>query len=261
VETGQGSSARVDLADGVAILVGSDTRLSLPHAKDRASPREELELDGGEIRVQVPKLEAGHFFAIRTPDTWVTVHGTSFSVEVSRPSPDHPLRTTVRVTDGVVTVQKLDAPEVFLEAGAKWDSAPAFGTSSADQGAALEAGHAERPALQPSVVTGNVRPASVDNGQPRRPITSTALAEQNRAFAQAMTAREEGDGAAAVRMLERFVARYPASPLAEDAHVELFRSLARMQDRAGAARAARRYLALYGDGFARDEARELALEP
>jgi hypothetical protein len=33
-----------------------------------------------------------------------------------------------------------------------------------------------------------------------------------------------------------------------------------MGDRAGAAREAQRYLTLYRDGFARDEARELSLE-
>jgi len=42
--------------------------------------------------------------------------------------------------------------------------------------------------------------------------------------------------------------------------VETFRALAQMGDRAGAAREARRYLTPI-DGFARDEARELALEP
>jgi outer membrane protein assembly factor BamD (BamD/ComL family) len=70
-----------------------------------------------------------------------------------------------------------------------------------------------------------------------------------------------GNGAEAIEMLEAFIQRYPASPLTQDAHVELFRGFVQMGDRAAAARAARRYLALYGDGFARDEARALALEP
>ena len=61
--------------------------------------------------------------------------------------------------------------------------------------------------------------------------------------------------------IKSIIRLYPASPLAQDAHVETFRALAQMGDRAGAAREARRYLTLYRDGFARDEARELALEP
>jgi len=84
------------------------------------------------------------------------------------------------------------------------------------------------------------------------------LAMQNRVFADAMNARARGDLGGAVRLLDDFLVRYPASVLAEDAHVERFRALAGMGDHRGAARAARAYLAAYGGGFARDEARRLA---
>jgi outer membrane protein assembly factor BamD (BamD/ComL family) len=89
---------------------------------------------------------------------------------------------------------------------------------------------------------------------------STELGDQNRLFGEAMRARERGERAEAVRMLEDFVRRYPASPLAQDAYVERFRAAAQLGDSAGAARAAREYLARYRDGFAREEARALALE-
>jgi hypothetical protein len=91
--------------------------------------------------------------------------------------------------------------------------------------------------------------------------TATELANQNRLFASAMNARERGDSLAAVRLLDDFVRRYPASPLAPDAYVERFRTLAQIGDRQGAARAARSYLSMYASGFARDEARALALAP
>jgi outer membrane protein assembly factor BamD (BamD/ComL family) len=87
------------------------------------------------------------------------------------------------------------------------------------------------------------------------------LANQNVLFAEAKLARQQGDQARAVRLLEDLVRRYPSSPLSEDARVETFRALAQLGDRAGAAREARRYLALYHSGFARDEARNLALAP
>ncbi len=76
-----------------------------------------------------------------------------------------------------------------------------------------------------------------------------------------MTARERGNSVEAVQKLEGFIRQFPVSPLIEDAHVELFRAFAQAGDRTAAARVARQYLALYADGFARDEARGLALQP
>jgi TolA-binding protein len=92
------------------------------------------------------------------------------------------------------------------------------------------------------------------------PRIETELGSQNRLFAEAMDAREQGDPARAARLLDDFVRRYPASPLTQDAYVERFRTLAQLGDRPAASRAARAYLALYRSGFARDEARALALD-
>jgi hypothetical protein len=92
-------------------------------------------------------------------------------------------------------------------------------------------------------------------------MKETDLGGQNSAFAAAMRARKEGDDARAARILDDFIAHYPESPLAEDAHVERFRALVHIGDRDRESQAARRYLALYPNGFARDEARELALKP
>jgi outer membrane protein assembly factor BamD (BamD/ComL family) len=83
------------------------------------------------------------------------------------------------------------------------------------------------------------------------------LAEQNRFFAEAMIARERGDEQDAARLLDEFILRYPASPLLQDAHVARFRALQRLGDRASCARAARRYLLAYPDGFAVREAQAL----
>ena len=91
--------------------------------------------------------------------------------------------------------------------------------------------------------------------------TDSDLGTQNRLFASAMNTRERRDYAGALRILDELIRRYPASGLAQDAHVERFRTLQQMGDTEGAARAARRYLALYPSGFAREEARALALDP
>jgi hypothetical protein len=103
---------------------------------------------------------------------------------------------------------------------------------------------------------------SAGHGHRRAAVsTDSELASQNRLFASAMNLRERGDPLGAVRILEDFVHRYPASPLAQDAYVERFRTLAQIGDRDGAARAARSYLTMYRNGFARDEARTLVIDP
>jgi hypothetical protein len=55
------------------------------------------------------------------------------------------------------------------------------------------------------------------------------------------------------------VTRYPASPLAQEAHVERFRALERMGRHSAAVSAARLYLVAYPNGFARDEAKAIVL--
>jgi hypothetical protein len=260
LDTGRESASRLELASGVVVAVGSDTHVVLPHVQDRASGREELGLDGGYVYVDVPKLRPGHFFGIRTPDTQVTVHGTSFSVEVSE-SRFGPISTTVSVTDGVVTVQRAGEPEIFLTAGTRWVStvapAPASTAPSASPEIHLAAPTVPRASLDVSgakaVVVGSDAHRVSSVGQ-------TRLAEQNRLFADAMTARDRGDDAVAIQMLEGFIRQFPACPLTEDAHVELFRAFVHRGDRGEAARIARQYLAVYSDGFARDEARVLAFE-
>ncbi len=108
------------------------------------------------------------------------------------------------------------------------------------------------PALAPS--SPSAAPADV----PAPAIAQTDLADQNRLFAEAMSARKRGGSADALDALEQFVRSYPHSPLAQDAYVERFRILSEAGDRAAAARAARAYLTLFPRGFAREEADSLA---
>ena len=89
--------------------------------------------------------------------------------------------------------------------------------------------------------------------------TTSALPEQNRLFAAAMAAKGEGRDGDTVRLLGELLGRYPGSPLAQEARVERFRALSRLGRSDEAAREARRYLAEYPGGFARDEARGVAL--
>ncbi|MDP9035642.1 MAG: FecR domain-containing protein [Myxococcota bacterium] len=249
VETGPASTSRLQLVSGVEVAVGSETRLRLPGARRASSASEEMAIERGAIRVEVPKLRSGASFAIRTPNTLVVVHGTSFSVEVSKASPASLPRTKVVVTEGIVTVQQ-GSRSVLLGAGMEWASE---GPPDANGGSSL----AEPVAPGSPVVE---LPQGADTAARSGSAGQTELATQNRLFAQAMKAKERGDSARAIRLLGDFFRRFPDAPLAQDARVEQFRLLAAMGSRGAAVRAGRVYLSLYPNGFAHDEARRIVTE-
>jgi outer membrane protein assembly factor BamD (BamD/ComL family) len=88
-------------------------------------------------------------------------------------------------------------------------------------------------------------------------IAASRLAEQNDLFADGVAAKRRGDNTAAIATFERFLARYPASPLAESASVERMKLLA--ASGSGLAKgAATQYLARYPRGYARDDAERIA---
>jgi hypothetical protein len=135
-------------------------------------------------------------------------------------------------------------------------SAPApVAIPSAPRASLPAAKRSSEPPAAPVVATTS-QPPSVEAPAPA--LVETELAAQNRLYAHAMTARRGGMTTEALRALDEFIRLYPRAPLAQDARVEHFRTLAEQRDREAAARAAREYLTLYPDGFARDEARALA---
>jgi FecR-like protein/outer membrane lipoprotein YfiO len=274
---GDGASG-LRLPSGVVVTMKPETRFHMSDLSAPSNPREELLLDLGRVEVEVPRLPAGHVFAVRTPDALVTVHGTSFSVEVAKAA-SGATTTTVAVTRGVVSVLRADQ-ESLLYAGMEWSSTAPLAVVPAPREAPFRRITKSRP-LSPGAESSRSPDRARTSPAPAQPEASAApvtaapevapspeasartmdLANQNMLFAEAKLARQGGDQVRAVRLLEDLVRRYPSSPLIEDARVETFRALAQMGDRAGAAREARRYLALYQSGFARDEARNLALEP
>jgi outer membrane protein assembly factor BamD (BamD/ComL family) len=89
-----------------------------------------------------------------------------------------------------------------------------------------------------------------------RATERSQLAEQNDLYARAVTSREAGDTAGALALFERLVARYPSSPLAENASAERMKLFASTH-RPEASQAASDYLARYPAGFARRDAEEI----
>lgn len=258
VATDKDARGQVVLTDGVAITLEAETRLRLPSKPDT---REEVSLALGTVRVHVPPMPAGHTFSIRTPDAEVTVHGTSFVVHVEAPTASVPKPTThVSVTTGVVTVSS-SGHEALLTAGMEWGApaAPDLPAAAPQPSAPETPTAADKTASRPPH-----RPTAGASGAPSVPPAAAAppksrLGEENQLLAQAIAASKTGDYAGAVATLDDFLRRFPASTLAQEAHVQRFRALAHAADAAGAAREARLYLALYPSGFAREEARAIAV--
>ncbi|MDP9149527.1 MAG: FecR domain-containing protein [Myxococcota bacterium] len=251
--------SRLQLLSGVEVAVAPETQLAVPDAQLGTSRREELRLEQGFVRVHVPKLPRGHFFAIRTPNTLVSVHGTTFSVEVTRSGPFALPRTRVIVTEGVVTVREGDRP-IFLDAGMEWASSleklPEVIGPTSDKGANVSGASHGREKPRPDAQDGPSSAPS-DSAPKEGSENQTELADQNRLFSQATQARARGDGEGAARLFGEFTRRYPDAPLAQDAHVALFRVLVALGS-PDAARAAQTYIARFPDGVAYEEARRLA---
>jgi hypothetical protein len=271
--------AQLAFDSGAHAEVSEDAELRITEVG--AIGRETVLLMRGRVDVDVPKRVTPVVFSVKTPDALVLVHGTRFSVDVD------PLRrgaqTQVEVSHGVVAVQS-GGKEVRLLAGERWpgDAAPEGQAAPQPAGTilpqpALEArdaaveGLGERSSLDQRSKRQARRAARTHAAGKRRAAVPSSrveqskasdheLSEENRLFASAMEQKKTGDLSGALRGVELFLARYPGSVLRQEAEVEQFRLLRRLGRSRDAARQARRYLGDYREGYARDEAREIALE-
>jgi hypothetical protein len=221
----------------------------------RITPVEErYRLAVGRVEVSVDKdSPITRSVVVETPNAEVVVHGTVFAVGVS--SRNQQSVTDVSVTRGSVWVLQHGVQAAVLGAGQHWssDAKPAAGASAEPTVAAPVA----PPPLPTSEGTPSRREPTV-RGAARTPAEtkSSTLAEQSRMFQEAIDARNRGEDTRAAELFARLLARYPSY---EEAEVQLFRAQKRLGRMTAAAAEARRYLALHPQGFARDEARDLAL--
>ncbi len=263
IYTGHDGRARVQLHSGTDVEMAPVTQITMG-AETAGWRSESVDLERGRVDVSVPTLPAGGSFSVITPDASVEVHGTHFTV-IYEPDASGTPRTLVDVRDGKALVRSHGA-QTLLESGAHWSSAP--GTAAAQTsattrpGTAPGAGGAAKPTVS-SAAAGSRAPTVKPAGGTKLPAVTSAssLAEQNRLFQSAMDARRRGDDARALSLLGQLLGRYPGSPLEQDARVERFRALKRLGKSDEATHAARRYLADHPDGFARDEARQMAIDP
>lgn len=264
--TGQPSAGAAQLAVGAAIetragiatlVFASGARANVARsthvAIDAAGPgrHEALSLTRGEVDVEVPKLAQPVEFSVGTPDARVVVHGTRFTVRVDPDARSGPL-THVAVTRGLVSVQS-GGEQTWLRAGEQWPAPPAPAAAPV-----LEPARAAPASEEREIEQTLRRAARVSAQRARAPRHS--LAAENRVFAAAMAKHKAGDLSGALQDIERLIHQYPDTLLLQEARVERFRLLRRLGRRSEASREARSYLGDYHDGYARDEARSVALE-
>ena len=201
LETLDGSAA-VRLVTGAVVDLAAQSRLELTPVEHHArAVSERIRLSSGRVSVRVPKLAEGSKLIVGTPDATVTVHGTAFTVEVTK-APSGSMATSVIVTEGRVSVES-GGRQLFLGPGSHWSSTPtevAPATTAGDEPAASTAPAA--PAAAPST--------------PKAARRST-LAAENELFRSAMTAMAGGDAQKAITFAERLLRAYPDSPLTAEA--------------------------------------------
>jgi hypothetical protein len=221
VVTPSNGRAALAFSTGTSVAVGEGTDMTV--AGEGAV--QVLRLDTGSIDLHVAKLSGSSRFLVQTPDAEVEVRGTQFRVSIVAPdaSCGAGTRTRVAVAEGIVVV-RWGGVEARVVPGEPWPT-----------GCVRTAGLATPPQT-------SARGAGV-----------STLADQNNLFASAVAAKRAGDAQGALASFDRFVAKYPAGPLAESAHVERMR-LQRTIAPARAVTSAREYLAVYPNGFAHGEA-------
>ncbi len=252
IETAPEAQAEIRSQKSVVHLAPA-TKLTVPRS---TTVEERYRLAVGRVEVSVDKdSRITRSVVVETPNAEVVVHGTVFAVGVS--SRNKHAVTEVGVTRGSVWVLQHGVQVALLGAGQHWSSDAAL---SAGPSAAASAPLSAAPAAP--VVAIDDAPArreAPSRALPRATVAdakASTLAEQSRMFQEAIDARNRGDDARAADLFARLLQRYPSY---EEAEVQLFRAQKRLGRMTAGAAEARRYLALHPQGFARDEARDLAL--
>ena len=246
----------IALSAGDFVHVGAQGSLvvALPHhgvSKWRAdtdldvgevqAERQTFNLRRGHVAVEIPPDSPPRHLVVSTPHVDVVVVGTIFDVSVIEEGGESV--TEVRVQRGHVKLTHAGRTVANLAAGEFW-------SSRKPEPAAAEP--SEPQETDDSVAVATRAPTAAQND-------ASTLKEQNRLYRAALDARNAGGDELAVSLLSQLLQQYPTSPLAQEAKVERFRALRRLGRTNEASEAARHYLAEYGNGFARKEAREAAL--
>lgn len=213
IHTPAGARASAALPSGATVSI---EERSLVRLSSVSNGSEELGLARGRVEIRVPRLKPGATLAVRTPDARVSVRGTRFIVEVSER--DARSVTSVSVLEGSVWVEARGRT-VVLERGAR------FSTGHEPE-TIRESPPTNGSAPTPSAATGS---GTAARGTPphaaadERGQAGSTLGIENEIYLEAMRAARVGNQALAVERLGALIERYPNSPLAPNARVELER--------------------------------------
>jgi hypothetical protein len=247
IETAPDAQAEIRSQKSV-LRISPATKLTVPQA---TNVEERYRLALGRVDVSVDKdSRILRSVVVETPNAEVVVHGTVFAVGVART--DHTV-TEVSVTRGSVWILSNGVQVALLGPGQHWSSDTQLTSLPVTPASTPIA--AAAPSAEDSAASRDAVHALHHEGGGAE-AKANALAEESRFFQDAIDARNRGDDARAAELFSHLAARYPSY---EEAEVQLFRAEKRLGRIAAAVAEARRYLALHPQGFARDEARTLAL--
>jgi hypothetical protein len=244
IETPPDGGASLKLSTGTSMDLSGSTSFQV----DSQGAVQRFSLQRGELLAHVAKLTLGQRFIVATPDAEVEVRGTRFRTRVLEQAEacGDGSRTRLTVTEGVVEVRRAGTA-ILVRAGQHWPS----------DCASTQAPAAEKVVTAPAAGVADVVSKARGASAPER---ASALAEQNDLFAEGVALRRQGDIGGALRAYQTLMARFPKSPLAENALVERMRVLAATRD-SHARDEAQLYLSRYPRGFAVKEARLLTAAP
>ena len=192
-------------------------------------PDEQIRLADGTLAIEVAPLAADQRVRVMVGDAEVESRGAGFDVVVARDR-----LVSVAVRRGRVEIRPSGRPAVFLASRERWDAS----TTSTGANAVLAP---PAPRRRPARFS-RIHPASVEP-PPAAPRATAPPAE--RAYEQAWRALRGGDPADAAAEFERAVAADRDGALAEDATFWGAVALGRAGRSAGATRALTRFLARY----------------
>jgi hypothetical protein len=208
VETAAGLRLHLDAASTLLMKGSSTTALA-----------SQVTLTEGSVDVIVPKLGPNRQFSIVTPSATITVHGTAFSVEVTKVQ-NQKTHTCVRLRDGAISVQADGHEERLVAPAAYGCDAPAR-TVEAAAASTTEVSAVPTPqATKDTGVRSNRDTAHRAN--PVNPDRST-LAAETKLLQRALQAERHDDLLGAEKNLRQLLTAYPNSIIAPEAREALER--------------------------------------
>lgn len=217
VSTSARGDARVDTPAGVQVTLAPST--SVEATALIVGSKEVMRLHRGRVDVRVPKLGPARSFVIATPTTTVTVHGTEFTVDLTRAGQGQPPCVSVR--EGLVEVQS-SGPSLFLAASQSWSCAEVAAESASPRDDQVPLLQQARPhqAYSTTTTATRVRTGSPPEQDELRAETAS-LTEQNQLFQLALLHVQRKQWVEAERTLKKLLNAHPNTPFAAEARAQL----------------------------------------